>query len=627
MKRTLWIVIMAFLLVPFMSAQDLHGVRDGQYAAHPQADPEKVSLSRSGGYGPYRSMHPVVKVLSDGNIIVLWEEGPSERECSIVYRFLNTQTGQWNPPLNQLPRVAAARLRSATFPQVVEDAAGTIHVVYQDGTAQVNRDIWVTSLKGNTWEKKMVLTDRENSAWPRINIDPETGDMYATWHKLIPHSEGSGIVEGDSEIIYSVLKKGALRWSESSNYSNAYLNHLDSPIRGSITIHHSTAWANGHLYGLFMDGEEGDWAIAGQSMPRGGFTGRYGEAPVNIAASAYWPELAADSQGNLYGVYTRRDGRTYHCYKPAGGPWEARDAIGPGQLDFIGLTVAKNDVAYCISKSGYAEGFLPVVVPFTESTISPLIQVDNNSRFPIRLEVDIDDQGAMHCVWTDRNCNESKTDECSTSVWYRKISQAPGGPSVAIDGIPAIIITKEPMTFSGRVVNVNGSIAKHTWYIHEMSLWKSGQDLEVTFDTPGFYKIHYYVADNSNRMGHTAVTVEVIDAPYQPTQAAVSASLIRGFFLRRYINELTWKNDARNDDKFDTLTHFNIYRRQAGTTDWGSAYTQVNYVDSSTTYSFRDDSPGFSTATEAADWEYAVTVVANVSGSEKESKKSVLSRN
>ncbi|MBN1196040.1 MAG: hypothetical protein JXA62_01385 [Candidatus Aminicenantes bacterium] len=627
MKRTLWIVIMAFLVVPFLGAQDLYDADHGHDALSPNADPEKVSISRSGGYGPYRSMHPVVKVLSTGSAIVLWEEGPSERECNVVYRFLDIQTGKWNPPLDQLPRVAAARLRSATFPQVVEDMDGIIHVIFQDGTAQVNRDIYHTKLVGNSWERKLVLYDRPNSAWPRINLDPETGDLYASWHKLIPHAEGLNIIEGDSEIVYSVLKKGATHWSESFNYSNAYLNHLNNPIMGSITIHHSSAWANGHLHGLFMDGEEGSWAIAGQSMPRGGFTGKYGEAPVMVAGAAYWPELEADSEGNLYGVYTSRDGNTYHCYKPANGPWQARGSVGPGQLDFIGLTVAKNDVAYCITKSGYAEGFLPVVSRFTEQKIAPLIQVDNSSRFPIRPEIDVDNQGAMHCVWVDRNCNESKTDHCATGVWYRKISQEPGGPTVDIEGVPAVIITKEETVFNGRVVKVNGSIAKHTWYIHELGLWQSGDDLKVTFATPGFYTVHYYVADNNFRMGHKAITIEAIDAPYQPTQASVSESLISGFLLRLYINELTWKSDARNDEKFENLTHFNIYRRQVGSTDWGSVYTQVDFAGSANAYQFRDDSPGFKTTQEAAAWEYAVTVVADVSGAEKESKKTVFSRN
>ncbi len=90
---------------------------------------------------------------------------------------------------------------------------------------------------------------------------------------------------------------------------------------------------------------------------------------------------------------------------------------------------------------------------------------------------------------------------------------------------------------------------------------------------------------------------------------------------------MNWKTDPRNDGKFENLTHFNIYRRRAGENDWGTPYTTLDYVDSNTTYNFRDEKPGFATEEEAAEWQYAVTVVANVSGSDKESKKTIFARN
>ncbi|MDY0296816.1 MAG: PKD domain-containing protein [Acidobacteriota bacterium] len=629
MKKGLLIVLLAFLLVPFMGArEDVKNNLEPNGLVVPTDDPEKISLSRSGGWEPYRSMHPVVKVLSDGNIMVAWEEGESEAHCNIVYRFLDTKTNQWNPPLDQLPKVAANRAFSCTFPQIVEDGDGAIHIIYQDGVSQPTRDIWHTVLRDGKWTQQMILRDSVNSAWPRATLDPETGDIYATWQVLILHPDGIPYVFGDSEIGFSVLHKGASAWTNPARmFSYAYLNYQENPVRGSITIHQSTAWANGQLHGLFMDGLESAWKIAGQSMPRNGHPVHPGPAPVMIQDAGYWPELEADSKGNLIGVYSFRNGGTAWCYKPVGGEWQAKPVIGPGVADFMGLAIGKNDIAYAINKTGYADGFLPVAIRFSNEVVSPTIQVDSTSRYPIRTEIDVDDNGDIHCVWTDRRCNDWVTDSCATSVWYRKISQEPGGPTVAIEDVPATIITKEAVNFSGKVTKSSSSIKKHTWYNHKLALWQSGQNLNYTFQSPGFYTIHYYVADAQNRMGHTSITVEVIDAPFQPTEASVSDSLIRGFFLRRYINELNWKTDPRNDGKFENLTHFNIYRRRAGESDWGTPYTTLDYVDSDTTYNFRDEKPGFATEEEAAEWQYAVTVVANVSGSDKESKKTIFARN
>ncbi|HDP95201.1 MAG TPA: hypothetical protein ENN40_07570 [Candidatus Aminicenantes bacterium] len=630
MKRIL-IVLLAFAVAtPFLNAGEKidlssDSAREEIDFSRVNAREDKTCVSWSGGLDPYWSMHPVVKVLSNGRVIVMWEEGESVSRANIVYRTHNPATGQWSPALDQFPAVAVNRRYSAGFPQVLEDREGTIHISYHDGNASANRDTWYAYYKNGVWTNQIVLMDRPNSAWPRLSYDPETDDLYMTWQYIVPHPEGANYKNHDSEIVVSILRKGSTQWTYRTNYSCAFLNHEQDPLPGSVTIHQDNVFSKGRLYGLFMDGDTGDWTVAGQDMPRDGYTERRGKAPVNIHAGGYWPEIAATSTGDIYGTCSFRSGGIASIYKPYNGEWRPGPNIGPGHQEFLGLAVAKNDVAYAMTQINYADGFLPVAVRFTKDFKSPLFEVDDTSRFPIRMEIDVDYEGNMHCVWTDRNCN-GLPEHCQTRVWYRMLPQEPGGPTVNITDVPATIITKEQTRLSGQTVKVNGSIVNHTWYIHKLGLWENGKNLDVTFQEPGFYEIHYFVADNLNRMGHKAITVEVIDAPFQPTEAGVSESLIRGFFLRRYINELSWKTDARNDNKFENLTHFNIYRRQVGETEWGTPYTSMDYVNSDTAYTYRDESPGFATQDEAAEWQYAVTVVAEVSGSDKESKKTVFSR-
>ena len=210
------------------------------------------------------------------------------------------------------------------------------------------------------------------------------------------------------------------------------------------------------------------------------------------------------------------------------------------------------------------------------------------------------------------------------NIYYERVPQV-GGPEVIISA-PAVVLTNEDVEFTGSVLSAATPILKHRFYCREMRVWGGEDDSNtyiMRFPEEGLYTVHYYVADAQNLMGHAAVTVEVIDAPFQPTSGYRTAQIVRGLLFRAWITTISWKSDKRNEDKFDTLSHFNIYRRMAGGGDWGQPVVEVPYTDAYASFQYQFPN-AFTSLTDAEAVEYAVTMVAVVNGQEKESRKTEL---
>lgn len=565
--------------------------------------------------------HPVIKVMVDGNVICLWGEGEEERIADTVYRILDTTTKKWGPKL-----VAVKHIYAALFPQICEDTAGVIHMSYMDGNARQNRDIWYTSYDyrkaaGQRWSQpEMLIRTREQSAWQRITIDPIREDLYISWQHVYEYAADP---TWHSNIV--VFKK-------TKDPVTGQYGAWEGPVKMSrniqeVDIHQATVFSNDRLHAVYEEGHEAAWTLRYNNLQGGP---NFQEAKDNTVRDipggvppSYWPEIDVDSKGNLYVVYSRRTNETRAAFKPVDGEWEDLGPIINGSLiTMIGLVVTKNDVAYCIHNQGYNDPaggsrYRPVFVRFTNTNISsPTLVRDTGSGQRV-LEIDVDDNGTAHCVWAGPY-NRAKMD-----IHYERVPQQAGGPKVKLN-VPDILLTNEDVTLQGEILSSTSPIVNHRFYIREENIWGGDDTPEYTlqFTKEGFYTIHYYVADSNNLMGHAAVTVEVLDAPFQPTGSARTTEIVRGLLFRAWVNKFTWENDSRNDGKFDNITHFNIYRRNAGET-WGAPVTQIPYNGSGSTYEYLDPQ-AFVNQNDAESIQYAITVVADVSGFEKESKKTIL---
>jgi len=605
MKKFLLVLFITIGIITLNAAKKNKRVDSGK-------DIDKVNISYSGGglNNMYRSMHPNILVMNNGDILVAWEEGEDEGHCNIVYRIFDNESKDWIPSIDTKPAIAAKRLRSTGFPILVEDSEGVVHMSYQDGSCRRNRDAWYCYYKNGKWSApQMIIRTINNTAWPRITVDRYTNDIYATWHREMLNPQ----VGGDSVIVYTFKKAGSNKWDVLRNFS------MCAP---SINIHQASTFANGKLHSIFMNGQEGAWNVVANSALQGENGGQAEVIPG--AEGAHWPELASDSQGNLYGIYSVRGGDLFYVYKGVSSEWKNLGTIANnGRIDFFGLTVAPNDVAYAIYEKGIGEGiYAPIFIRITCENVSKPFYI-HEARYPKRFKIEVDSEGAVHSVWSDFSGDSTHSDAFASDVWYKKIDQVQigNGPTINIEDVPDTIITGDEIIFNGKIVSKPNEIVNHRWYVGKNKVCVStSESFTHTFEKAGKYDIHYYVSDTNNLLGHKSVSVEVIDAPYQPTDSVVESKLIKGFLFRRYVNKLTWKNDSRNDGKFENITYFNIYRREKGESDWCSI-SSVTFSNSSVTYEYIDDSIAFKTEVEAHVYEYAVSVVADVNGDEKESKK------
>lgn len=569
--------------------------------------------------------HPVIHQLANGHIIALWAEGEKERIAEIQYRILDTGTMVWGPKLKSVGRIYATH-----FPQVVEDHEGVLHMAFMDGNAGPNRDIWYASYDyrksfGEQWsQKERVDLTREQSAWSRISIDPVTEDLYVTYQHVYNYAANEN---WHSNIVaYRKAKEPVTglygEWMGPEKMSRK-IEDKD--------IHQATAFADGQLHGVYEEGTECAWRMTYNWLYGGDGFNQGVEETVSVlpgsAIPSYWPELEADSKGNLYCVWSQRSMETKGAFKPLGEPWrEIGTLINGSVITMIGLKVARNDVAYVVHNQGYKmdgnSGQRPVFVRFTDTHISSPVVVRDTGRGQRVLEIEVDQDGAAHVVWAGPY--DPKNQE-NMSIYYERAPQE-GGPEVEISA-PGVVLTHEEVNFQGTVLTSATPIQKHRFYCHKLKAW-GGDDMANTytlrFPEEGLYTVHYYAADSQNLMGHASITVEVVDAPFQPTKATRSMDIVRGLLFRAWINTIQWKSDERNKGKFNNLSHFNIYRRESGSTDWGETIIEIACMDHAETYEYRSPR-GFLTREDAMAVEYAVTIVAIVNGQEKESRKTVVS--
>jgi len=557
--------------------------------------------------------------MGNGDIICLWSEGEAERVSEIRYRILNPQTMTWGPKYTSVGRIYATH-----YPQIVEDSKGVIHMTFMDGNSRQNRDVWYASYDpskavGNQWSaNERVKLTRENSAWPRIAIDPQREDLYISWQHVYEYAVDESW--HSNILVWQKLKNQVTgQYGEWGEIGEKISRHIEA-----VNIHQSMAFANGRVHSVYEEGEENAWGLMYNWMPGGLDFTMGGESTQRWmpghTVSAYWSELEADSQDNLYCVWSERTWETKAAFRPKDGEWEYLGPIITGsEITMIGLDIGLNDVAYAVHNQGYAGGHRPVMVRFTNDNISDPVLVREDGSGQRVLEIAVDWDGNAHVVWAGPYNNKDHM-----NIYYERVPQPNNAPKVSLMA-PAVVITNEPVELQGSIKSSATPIVKHRFWCQKAKIW-GGSDDSSTFTTSfpkeGFYTIHYSVADSNNLMGHASITIEAIDAPFQPTSAVRSTDIVRGLLFRAWINTMSWQGDSRNEGKFENLSHFNIYSRNAGETGWGEAIARIEYVDGSTTYEYQNNQ-AFRSEEDANSVQYAVSVVAVVNGTEKESHKTI----
>jgi ribosomal protein L31 len=152
---------------------------------------------------------PEILVDKNQNVHVVWEEatdlnGP---DLEILYRFLNTSNGIWNP----FEIVSIESTEISGDPTIAVDNSGNVHVAWIDQTpfdGRIDNDIFykVKNSSNQKWGAYQIISEYswENSNNPSMVID-ESDNVHIIWY-VKDYLPGAG-TEGDLDIFYIKLEK------------------------------------------------------------------------------------------------------------------------------------------------------------------------------------------------------------------------------------------------------------------------------------------------------------------------------------------------------------------------------------------------------------------------------------
>ncbi len=470
-------------------------------------------LNLSAGSIGERNVHPRILVLKNGDILAVWESGHDKSDNDIVCRIWKRDINGWDPPVGTPPHIAALKIRNAQFPQLVEDRDGVVHMSFMDGDASYDRDVYYCYYQQGEWSPPQnVCPTAVNSAWPRICLDRRENSLYITWqHVWNNRFDGK-------DIVYVKMKQGIDSWSVMKRFSHT---------PASQSIHQATVCTGGRMYGVWMDGdsERDVWGLrAGWADDA---TGNWQETELVPPAALHqpqWPDLEIDSSGNILGIFSRRDAPLEYVLKPSAlNHWQSGFLADGGGITFFGITVARNDVAYCMYRRNTGVGFLPVLIRFDGNKASKPEPIDHPSLQPAQwighMDIAVSIDGSIHSVWSSGHPSH-----VPTQIMYIRQSRHLEAPDVSIEVIRNV---GRRVELHGGVLSNDSKLTHQNWYIPELDMWTKGDRLIVEFPQIGVYTAYYLVADQNNIYGYAQKEIHLRDIPI------VSENLPNRLLLRK----------------------------------------------------------------------------------------------
>ena len=426
--------------------------------------------------------------MKTGDVMVVWESGNNKGDNAIVYRIWNKERDIWFPPVGQAPYVAASGVRNAQYPQLVEDSSGAVHMSFMDGDASYNRDVYYRYYKGGVWSKAVnVCPTAVNSAWPRISLDTDSGTLFVSWqHMWNNRFDGK-------DIVFVTKKLAENSWSEMRQLSS-------TPDRQSI--HQATVCWDGHLWGVWMDGfaDRDVWGLRFGWSNDGRGLGNGAELVGAVAVhQPQWPDLAIDSAGNILGIYSQRNAPLRSIWKP----WNQSRLntsflADGGGITFYGVTIARNDVAYCMYRRNAGNGFLPVLIRFDGETVAEPEFLEHTALRPAvwlgHMDVGVSLEGTAHMVWSS-----GEPSHVPTAIRYARQGRHPEAPEVSIKISRRL---RRQIELIGTLQSGHSEIRHQCWYVPALGIWKHGERLEIELPVNDKLPVYYIVGDQNHLYGY-----------------------------------------------------------------------------------------------------------------------------
>ncbi len=459
-------------------------------------DAEVIPLHISQG----QAEMPFIHVLRNGDIMVVFGEGHHfNSDSTLYYRIYSQEIGAWQ----QIHTVVKHAFSSA-FPQIAEDENGNLHMVYMDGNASANREIWyiMYDYAKQEWGQKYMayVSSGVNSSWPRVRV--ENGKIYIMW----THNYVSSI--GLTDLCMIVNDIGG-QWPVPTK------NRITISNTGqSASVHNFFDIRDGKIAVIWMDDNhkpgnwemyysEGSWSESGKTW----IFSKYNHL-WPTGNNQYYPALCMDDDYNVHVIFSHKNGPFNYArkdYKTK--QWTKPKAVSSGGCSYthIAYMKYKKGLLHEVHRQNYSGSQAMYYVrglPSTGQWTDP-IRVAENLDWPEYPTVDIDDDGKVHFVFSEGDPDHPR------HIYYGNLELPGKPPNVVVEVSKYGGLTPLKVNFDGaKTYDPDGNVIEYRWEFGDGAT-AYGKKASHTYTQAGDFTAILTAIDNDLLIGVGKVQISV----------------------------------------------------------------------------------------------------------------------
>ncbi len=392
------------------------------------------------GWNSDSSWYPSIAVDNNGNVHVVWQDytnGEWGSDTEIMYA--NYTTTGWSNATVISDDYTGWNDGDSYGPEIAIDNNGNLHVVWYDttdGEWGLDREIMYANYTTAGWSNATVISD-DYTGWndgdseePSITTD-KNGNIHVVWYDATNGEWGT-----DDEIMYTNCSSGI--WSNATCISDIYGWNNGGSWNPYLAVDN-----NSNIHVVWQDDTDGEWGTDWEIMYVNYNGTNWSNATAisdiygwNVAGS-YYPSIAIDNSGDIHVVF----------YDLTDGEWGS-----DVEIMYVNNTGSNWSNATVISDdyTGWNDG----------SSYYPNIDIDNN--------------GNLHVVWSEFTDGEWGTD---TEIMYvNYIDGSWSNATVISDDITGW--NNDTSSYPKIFADKNGDIHV-VWYDYTDGEW--GADTEVMY--------------------------------------------------------------------------------------------------------------------------------------------------
>lgn len=437
------------------------------------------------------------------------------------------------------------------------DAGGNFHLIYSDGVASAEREIYHREFSNNAWgPETQISTSIDNANWCAVACDGNK--VHIAWYQELGGSS--------KPTIYLKTR------NEDGTWPSTPEDVMQDPKNGGVYA--CVAAANGNVYVAWQrQNYSGDSLQSKEAV----FREKRGDTwlPTVPLGSWAYPGIAADTLGNAHVIWSDQSKAKYRM--KTGDTWEDEKQVDTrGAIVGFYKTAFKNNtlIAVFMQDSTRGSGDYSVwyrtrqVAPGGFSPFGTAIETSSGRRSDLP-HVAMDNEGYAHLLWTD----EFVETDGLPNVFYNKfLVGGPAAPFIALDKYTLSYSLTQGDTAPSQTFKVKNS-GPDTINFQVTSLSEFVSVTPASGTSTGDWVTITVDIDTRIPIGLNTGKVQISsdEAENSPVELTVSATILQppifpplnfkgvqesngSAFYREYVNHLTWNANPLNED----ITHYRI---------------------------------------------------------------------